>query len=284
MRMQRVLKLGFTLLALACLLSLGAAERAMAGPVLPDSAASTKANPLWNLRVTGPVGAPVTVYPTNKGARIKNANGDEVRGSARLGAPFGTHTFSIPGLVNGKPTTDFEQTLGNPNDPLDPGTLQASVFTDGVMTENSLGNFLAANGYGPNNTNEFFMPDFFPVEGGTLTDVFFGVDMAALGTAGATFVGSHTFGDMITLTGSGTFDELPGYIFSSTPLVYAEGQGWTTVNPLAAGTQLEFVGFHAARAIPEPASLALLGVGALGVIGYSWRRKVRQSRPSGATA
>lgn len=275
MRMQRVLKIGFAFLVLTCLLPLGVAERALAEPVLPNSASSTDANPQWRLRETGPVGAPVTVWPTNKGSRIKNADGSEVRGSARLGAPSGSWTFSIPGLINGLPTTDAEQKTGNPNDPLDPGTIQFSVFTDGVMTDNSLGNWLAANGYGPSNDNEFFMPDFFPAAGGSLMEIFYGVDMAALGTAGATFVNGHAFGDMITLTGAGTFSDLPGYIFSSTPLIYTPGRGWTTDNPLAEGTQLAYVAFHAASAVPEPAGLALLGMGALGVIGCSWRRKVR---------
>jgi hypothetical protein len=250
---------------LACsFLLCSASGQARADLVPPDSSSSDDDNPAFTFLEKGPANAPIYVWPTNGGVRIQNLDGKEVEYGAVVPPGSGTVSFTLPGIVNGLPVTDVQQKTAKPGDPLDPGTLQASVFTNGIMTTNSLGKWLGDNGYGP--ANGLVMPDFFPHAGSGLTDVYYGVDMATLGGAGSTFTGSHAFGDTITLTGVGTFAALPGYLFSSTPLTYTPGSGWTTNNPLPAGTELDYIAYHTARSVPEPSGLVLAGAGGLALI------------------
>lgn len=238
---------------------------AYATTVLPDSFVVTPQDPYWNLRETGPANAPVTVWPTNDGDRITNADGAEVRFSQRIFPPATGVTFRIPGVINGLKVTDVQQITGNPGDPLDPGTLYISVFDNGVMSSNSLGNWLMNNGYTA--PAEIFMPDFFPVG---FSEVYYGVNLAELGTAGESFVTSHIFNEVLSIDASGLLAGLPMYTFSSTPLIYVPGVGWSGT-PLAEGTQVQYVAFHAAS-VPEPGVLLLLS-GGLIMMAMSRRRR-----------
>src|SRR5262249_15942164 len=91
--------------------------------------------------------------------------------------------------------------------------------------------------------------------------------------AGEAFVNSFSFGDVFTLDASGKLPELPMYTFSSTPLTYVPGIGWSGT-PL--GTQVEFAAFHSA-AMDVPGPIAGAGLPGLilaggGLLGW-WRRR-----------
>jgi hypothetical protein len=263
--------------AMSCVAALGIISafcgRIDASAVPPDSSTISPANPSWSLTEMGPANAAIMVWPTNQGNRIKNANGQEVEFVDVI--TFGTSSrvrFTIPGLVNGLPTTDAQQKTGNPGAPADPGTLFMSVFTGGIMTTNSLGKWLSDNGYA--NGLEIFMPDFFPIG---FSDVYYGVDLATLANAGQMFVGGHSFGDTFIINASGTLPALPMYTFSSTPLVYTPGIGWSGT-PLSSGTQVQYGAFHTASAIPEPATAVLFVAGIFGIGMLHSRRRLAQRR------
>jgi hypothetical protein len=220
-----------------------------AGTVFPDSFAG----PFTDVREKGPVRAPVTIYPTDQGQRIKNADGSEPRYSRRIPAG-GEFTIPIPRTVNGVQVTDLEQVTGKPGDPLDPGHLYIAAFGTGPM--DVLHDFIATHG-------EFLLPDFF---GTGLNDVHYGVNLETIGSAGSDFVNSHSFGETFTIDSSGNLPELAGYVFSSTPLIFVPGVGWTGT-PLTSGQQLTYVAFHdLSAAVPEPTSLLLFAVGGLAAL------------------
>lgn len=229
---------------------------AIATPIPPDSVKATKEDPIWDLWEKGPVNAPVTVWLTNNGERIKNSDGKEVTYSKTILPPSDKVRFTLPGIANGKKVTDAEQKTGKPGDPEDPGTLYFSVFDSSrVMTDKSLSNWLLSHGYVGD--TQIFMPDFFIVGG---TELYYGVNWEELGTAGETFVNNYIFGKRFSIDSFGAVPELSMYTFSSTPLNYVAGTGWSGT-PLPSNTQVEYVAFHSANAVPEPGSLALVAVG-----------------------
>lgn len=243
----------------------------IATTILPDTKGSNADNKNWILKETGPQFAPVTVTPTNNGQAIQNADGSTVQYMKKItvgndedgdGNVEYSTSFTIPGLINGKPTTDALQKTEDPVDPADPGTLYLSVFDDvGIMTENSLGTWLFDNGYV--NDITLNMPDFFPVAGQGFSDVYYGVNLAELFELGNNFVTSHMFGDILTIDATGGLAELSMYTFSSTPLSYIPGVGWGGGTDLTAGTQLSFVAFHQASAVAEPSSVMLVFLASL---------------------
>lgn len=240
----------------------------------PDSIRSTPDNPNWRLREVGPAGGTVTVWITHDGRRIRNADGTEVGMTSRIGVD-GQTVFTIPGMINGLTTTDAQQKTYKPGDEVDPGTLFFSVFNDGIMTQESISNWLTLHLY--IGDTEIFMPDFFPVG---FTDVYYGVNLEELFDAGADFVDAHSFEDVFTIDASGRIPELPMYTFSSTPLVYVPGVGWSGT-PLSTGTQVQYVAFHAASSeVPEPGTMLLLGTGLAGVVmrnSLKTRKRAKQS-------
>jgi len=183
--------------------------------------------------------APVKVVFTNNGKEITNVNGPVVQLGGRIQAN-GMATFNIPCKANGLPVTDLKITLGNPGAPRDPGTLYLSVFTNGFMSTEPLSNWCVDNGY--RECSQIFLPHFYPIG---FDDVYFGVNLPDLGTAGQNFVDSFSIGDTFTIDASGIVPELPMYTFSSTPLAYSPGSGWVGT-PLAQGTQLQYAAFHGA--------------------------------------
>ena len=119
---------------------------------------------------------------------------------------LGTATFVLEYQYNGKKVTDYIQQTG------DPAILQAAAFESGIMVD-SLWDWLFINGYGPD--NPIFQPDFFLVGGG---DLYFAVDLAALGAAGKAFVDLWDLGSVFSINALGGLDAMPFYQFSTTPL------------------------------------------------------------------
>jgi hypothetical protein len=173
-------------------------------------------------------------------------------GKGRVDFTTGKNIVTPEGEVT---VTDYSQTTNTQNDP---GTLYAAAFSNGVM-EPSLFDWLNHNGYGSG--NEIFQPDFYPVG---FTDIYYGVDLAALRDAGQTFVNSYSFGDTFTLV-NGRISELPMYYFSSTPLTYVQGSGW--VGTPESG-EVQYAAFHATTtdAVPEPSTILMCATGLTTVV------------------
>jgi hypothetical protein len=242
-----------------CLLLCSAAN--LRGGVITAIIDAPPANGSWvNIKETGPFSDRLntTVWVTNKGDRIKNNLGADIVQQGMLddfvdfgpGIAIGSRTFKFAYQYNGKKVTDYQQRTG------DPGWLFASAFDAGVMVDD-LPAWLAENGYiGDNNT--IVQPDFLPIP--NTSDIYYGVDLAQLGNAGAAFILAHVLGDTFTISGD-QIAGLPGYLFSSTPPTYVEGSGWT-VTPLPDGTQVTYGAFHNTSVNnPEPGSLLLLSGG-----------------------
>lgn len=267
------------------LLSAMLSSQVVATTILPDTKGSNADNKNWTLIETGPRFAPVTVTPTNNGQTIQNADGSTVQYMKKIKNGTDTNgdgiiefltSFTIPGIINGKPTTDAQQKTEDPVDPADPGTLYLSVFdNNGMMTENSLGTWLFDNGY--INDITLNMPDFFPEAGQGFSDVYYGVNLAELFDIGNNFVTSHMFGDILTIDANGGLAELSMFTFSSTPLSYISGVGWGGGTDLAVGTQLSFVAFHQASAVAEPSSLMLVFLASLAFCSIRSKRKFGQT-------
>jgi hypothetical protein len=173
--------------------------------------------------------------------------------------PSGSVTVPIPKTVNDKTVADVVQHTGKPGDPMDPGDLYIGAFGSGPMF--GLSDFLDANG-------EFLLPDFFAE---SLTSVYYGVNLATIGSQGTNFVNTFSFGSSFTTNASGQIPQLPGYVFSSTPLTYVPGSGWTGTN-LGAGVVLDYVAFHDVNSVPEPGTFAFALIAALLLTRVSGRR------------
>lgn len=244
------------------LVALFVCRQSDADTIFPDSFAG----PFTNVKEKGPVGAPVTVYPTNQGQRIKNADNSEPRYSRRIPAA-GEFTLPIPRTVNGVQVTDLQQITGKPGDPLDPGHLYIAAFGSGPM--DVLYDYIASHG-------EFVLPDFFATG---LSDVYYGVNLQTIGTSGRDFVSAHSFDETFTIDPSGQLPELPGYVFSSTPLSFVQGVGWTGT-PLLAGQELTYVAYHE-LSVPEPTGLVLFSVGGFAMfLGMRFQPKKAQGAVS----
>ena len=112
------------------------------------------------------------------------------------------------------------------------------------------------------------MPDFSPDPSSGLDSIFYGVDTASLLFAGNSFVHTESFGDVFSE--SQLMSDLPGYVFSSRPLDYVPGSGWTGT-PVAPGTLLDYSAFHQVDDVPEPAGIAVLWLGIV-AIGMACRK------------
>ena len=246
-----------TLLCLLLQLSLSAVATPLFGPYDNPGEPGDPAGKITFTEI-GKKGDPTFIFPTNNGDLIPSRNPGNFFGQdGMLNDPVpgnlkeGSHTFTWPSKLNGKKVNDFRQQTG------DPAVLQASAFTAGVMVD-SLWDWLLLNGYDA--SNPIFQPDFFLVGGG---DVYFAVDLAALGAAGKAFVDTWALGSIFAINASGRLDDMPFYMFSSTLFGYTEGSGWTGGTPLAAGTKVSFDAFHAIS-IPEPGTLVLMATGLAG--------------------
>lgn len=240
---------------------------AVAGPVFEITVEETqRVGTQIVIKETGNKGDLTYVWPTHNGGRFipKDGGAGRIGLAARLDTPVpnhprsGSHIFKLDSVYRGVKVTDYDQQTA------DPAILQAAAFESGIMVD-SLWDWLVVNGYGAD--HPIFQPDFFLVGGG---DVYYAVDLAALGAAGATFVDSWDLGSIFSLNASSGLDEMPFYMFSSTPFEYSAGVGWAGGTPLAAGAQLSFDAFHETSAIPEPITVLLVGVGIAAVA--LWRK------------
>lgn len=68
---------------------------------------------------------------------------------------------------------------------------------------------------------------------------------------------------------AGRNDLLPGFLVSASPIAFSTASGFITDSPFTGIVQV--VGNIDGQAVPEPSTLALLGFGILGLLGYSWR-------------
>lgn len=255
--------------AVICMLLLFSAPviaRPISGPIdVPPPNDRPKA---IKVKETGPKGATTYIYPTHKGEFIASSSnlGVVAIGPKQLNDPVpgsnteGSATFVLSYQYNGKTVTDYKQQTG------DPAVLQASAFEAGVMV-NSLWDWLSPNGY--TEDSPLFQPDFSLVGGG---DLYFAVDLAALGAAGKAFVDTHALGSIFSINASLGLDEMPYYKFSSTSFDYTEGSGWTGGTPLGEGTRVMFDAFHETSTIAEPESCAMLLAG-FGLLGFLARRR-----------
>jgi hypothetical protein len=231
----------------------------------PDSSSSTAANPAMNFPETAAANSLVIVTPTHDGLPIKNSNGSVVQYSKTVPSGGTSVDFSVPGIIDGQKVSDVNQRTVEKTDP---GTLQIAAFDAGGNMMPSFGRWLADHGYFA--THPLGLPDFFPDPSSGLTEVFYGVNAAALLDAGTAFISRHSLGDVLSV---GTLlSELPGYSFSASEFSYVPGLGWSG-SPLDPNTLLDYVAFHYPSAVPEPASLPLV-VAAIG-IGVSLRRRRR---------
>jgi hypothetical protein len=224
------------------------------------------------IKEVGGINLNTQIWPTAGGKRIPDGHGGDAVSQHNLDQPvadnpaLGQYTFELSSffIVNKTvyTTSDYQQKTG------DPGTLFASAFVNGVMV-NSLADWLNANGF--NDGNWVYQPDFLPLPG--QPEIFYGVNLADMVTAGAGFVGSHSFGETFTIDSSGKLPELSMYTFSSTPLDYVPGSGWSDATPLAPGTQITYSAFHATTTVPEPASWSTF-CAALAAVAAVLRRRV----------
>ena len=269
----------FTMLCVFLLLQLPMS--AVAGQLLRHALPDEFSNHQLVIGQRGQVGVETFIGPTHAGKKmIDPKTGVIVGDSKRLeqdpsfSFPSGYAQFTIndayfcvdkikrTGCVD---VTDYNQRTG------DPGILQASAFEAGVMV-NSLWAWLSLNGYDA--SNHIYQPDFFLAGGG---DVYYAVDLAALGAAGKAFTDLWALGSIFSINASGGLDAMPFYMFSSTEFGYTEGSGWTGGTPLAQGTQLSFDAFHETHSavVPEPGSLLLVCIGLTGAW-LSQRKSRRQ--------
>jgi hypothetical protein len=171
----------------------------------------------------------------------------------------GSVTVPIPKTVNGLTVSDIVQITGKPGDKADPGFLYVGAFDTGPMF--GLIDFL-------NDHGEFLLPDFFAE---SLPNVYYGVNLATIGSQGDSFVNNFSVGSTFTTNASGQIDQLPGYVFSSTPLTFVPGSGWTGTS-LGEGVTLDYVAFHDVNSAPEPGTFGLAFVAALLLTRVSRRR------------
>lgn len=265
--MKKTLIYPFTMLCVFLQLPLTVAAGPIGRHALPDEFS----NHQLVIGQRGRVGVETTIRPTHAGKHIIDpmppglivGETKILEQDPSLSFPSGYAQFTIndayfcadkinkTGCVN---VTDYNQRTG------DPGILQASAFEAGVMV-NSLWAWLSLNGYDA--SNHIYQPDFFLAGGG---DVYYAVDLAALGAAGKVFTDMWALGSNFSINASGGLDAMPFYMFSSTEFGYTEGSGWTGGTPLAQGTQLSFDAFHETHSavVSEPGSLLLVGIGLTG--------------------
>jgi hypothetical protein len=214
------------------------AASSRADQVNPDSAGNTRESPNTYITVRPrQVGTPISIYFTHNGYRIRNQDNSEPHW-ARRSLPGDGARFFIPGTINGQSVTDTEVETGVPTDPLDPGILQATVFTPGgIMIANSIGGWLCSNGYGP--AAPMTAPEFLST---TSPVLYYSVNLADLGAGGAAFVAATPPGAAFVIGADGKIPGLPAYTFNLAPFVYIPGVGWVATGPAPAGMVITYEG------------------------------------------
>jgi hypothetical protein len=236
----------------------------------PDTSSSPAGNPTWNARETASANALIIVQPTSGGQPINNANSSRVQYQQTVPAGQTSVVFQIPGIINGQRVSDATQWTKARSDA---GAIQFAAFdTYGHMLP-SLSAWLLANHYVA--PNELDMPDFSLDPSTGTAAVYYGVNTAQLMSSGDSFVNSNPLGSVFTE--SQLMADLPGYMFSSTPLDYVPGVGWEGT-PLPGGDLLDFNAFHQIDAVIEPDSLLVFGTGLVGVLVWQRRGRARSKR------
>jgi hypothetical protein len=83
---------------------------------------------------------------------------------------------------------------------------------------------------------------------------------------------SNFFNTTLTTLPSGPF---PGSDLNQLGQTYNTKGGSISVTSFENDQDITFTSFSTATAVPEPSTLTLLGLGSLGLLGYSWRRRNR---------
>jgi hypothetical protein len=84
-------------------------------------------------------------------------------------------------------------------------------------------------------------------------------------------------GNTFSISG-GTDADLPGYSFGTAPMVFTPGSGWSNPDPLTDAVVVRAY-VDGDVAVPEPATLALLGSGIAALIGSGglrWKKRARR--------
>jgi hypothetical protein len=240
--------------------------------VRPDSEDITASSGLIRIRQVLPEGDTMTATFTSKNNEsIVNEDGTIPKIECTVSRERVGIMMTLFPVLNGKPVTDIHQKHTNPA--ILSGIIQLAAFeenTSGNLNSVELSTWLSDNSF--LGDNFLRVPDFI----NSASDIYYGVNLETWGKEGFKIDDSF-LGTTFNIT-NGISNELPGFIFSTTPLSYTEdGIGWETLTPFDG----EVIGdsFHElAVVVPEHTSFVpLFTLGTLGATSI-FKRKLKSSK------